>query len=463
MLNSPNASPKKIKKMKNMSQLMATTSTNGIIPISILKRPERAGDSNNASSSSTLFSNSSHKSHSQSHTHAIASSSTHAHASTIVGSSPPTQTKYDGASTPRAHTYLYASSSDNYGSVDDEEGDEEEEEFTEGENDNHQRRDGDEGDWYIGKYDRRGQRLDAGGNGSANTTGAVYKSTPRAGSRVDLSLEEGEEEDEEEDDREDESGDLVRGNEGDEKVIGTAKGKKKEKKKKKKAKKRKVPVTIPTPLSKTLSHSRSVPNLRADVENTAYSSPEENGSGGGINTSGAGLSGPATKSSLSSSLSLPESKRWNTGKQAVDSLVFHGDASSNIAPTWLGQGQSKRVRLVALAQHLQNLFPAEEAPLRKVIGKLGGCSPSDAAGTASKEGKKKKFATARLLDDCSLDYSSLADSDLQRAEFGEEDPDPRGDVPGKKDTLVHVFIDQCVIIYPYYLSVLMIVISARTF
>jgi hypothetical protein len=74
---------------------------------------------------------------------------------------------------------------------------------------------------------------------------------------------------------------------------------------------------------------------------------------------------------------------------------------------------------------------------------LGGLSTSDIAEIPIKE-KKKKNKTTILLDDCSLVGGGLADSDLRRMEFGEEDPDPRGDPPSKKDTLIHVFIDQCV-------------------
>ncbi|KAF5353900.1 hypothetical protein D9756_007118 [Leucocoprinus leucothites] len=129
-----------------------------------------------------------------------------------------------------------------------------------------------------------------------------------------------------------------------------------------------------------------------------------------------------------------------------------------------GKQRQRHARLVLLARHLQVLFPEETEVLGKVVAKLapppppGFVSDDTRAGLNKKEKKKQKQKGSRVLfldDDCSLEYSSLASSDLQRATGATErgdgfpfrfdgygyDPDPRGDVPGRKDTLVHVFID----------------------
>lgn len=362
----------------------------------------------------------------------------------------PTTTKFDGSATPRAHTYLYAWSSDNQDSVDDDEyGEREGEEFAEDRGSSYQRRSGG-GEWYIDKYGRRSRRADASqsyihrGSQDAGSIGVVYKSTPntpkhvtpKAGrSKIDLSLGD-------EDEDEGTGGSENQSQNHDEVVeedgVGGGVSTKKKEKKKKKAKKRKLPVTAPIPMSATLSHSRSVPNLRAEAMDTTDDGEVE------FDSSGADLPGSTGKPSVSSSSPSKSKKRKDKEKAVIDSFVFRGNQPSNTTGAWpIGEGgfvQDKRSRLIALARHLQTLFPEEQESLRKVIGKLGGLSLEAAA----EKKKKKKKGGKVLLDDCSLEYSSLADSDLYRAEFGEEDPDPRGDAPGKKDTLVHVFIDQYV-------------------
>ncbi|KAJ3568231.1 hypothetical protein NP233_g5841 [Leucocoprinus birnbaumii] len=160
-------------------------------------------------------------------------------------------------------------------------------------------------------------------------------------------------------------------------------------------------------------------------------------------------------------------------------VVFSNDFASTVGNAGEKGGvlfgqQSKTTKLVLLAKYLWGMFDGERDVLSKVLKRLEASSmPSYAfAATAAEDdwdgfgpstprkNKKKEKGKRRVFlpDDGSLEYSSLASSDLQRAvvvergdgspsdgygyAYGEkDDPDPRGDPPGRKDVLVHVFID----------------------
>jgi hypothetical protein len=480
-----------------------------------------------------------------SHSRATAVKQMHTSTSTFVGDlvlGASTTYKFDGSATPRAHTYLYGSSSDTQDTIDDGDNDEDDDDdkdkdeygyegggnvSVDNSNAEAEAKEGvGERELYIDKYGRRIRRsvlnrssltyFQKTGDKTNNnrpyhrrnrSTGSVYGSTPHTPKYgvfpnhqhgVDSGLEEAEEEEEEEeedDEGEEKDGDGDEsdhqnddghdgGDGGDSGPNINGKSKLKDKKRKRKAKKRKKPVTVP--LATTLSHSHSVPNLRSELNGSA-SITDANVAEDAVDGEGSSSSeftgnpiirlglGSGSGKALVSSVSFPEGNsskklKKEKGKRiAVDSFVLRGD-TSNGPVAWLsaaategggGFVQSKRARLGALARHLQVLFPDEREVLRKVIGRLDGrnrwslMGSTDVLDVLAKDHKKKQKQKQKqkkggklFLDDCSLEYSSLADSDLQRAVGGggeeEVDPDPRGDSPSKKDPYVHVFIDQYV-------------------
>jgi hypothetical protein len=459
------------------------------MPITILKPPEASGNvnetmnrnGNRASSSSMLNLNSNNNNNNTNYSHSHATTvklHTHASSSTFVGVAGgfPSRTKPDtGPSAPRAPRYLYSSSKDTQDIVEDDEYEEREEGRENFAEDGSARyfnvaAEGGGGDeWYIGKYGKRRrqpyfhhrtQSADSAPKTTATISryipSEVERSTANLGSGVDPGEDSSCDRFEGDEPATDQTCNSEEGDDDDEEnnkgvVDGTLDERTKEgslkKKKKKKAKKRKIPVTVPVPLAATpsLSHSHSVPNLRSEdgrVDSSLNDSTAEDAIGVRDRSSrmASGRVGALVPSMSFLEVSKGSSSK-KKGKQSstADSFVLRGDpvyasswqASKNGFAGW----QSKRARLVALARHLQILFPEEQEILRKVVEKL------DPSLKGDKKPKKKKGGKP-YLDDCSLEYSSLADSDLQRALPEEEDPDPRGDAPGKKDTLVHVFIDQ---------------------
>jgi hypothetical protein len=138
----------------------------------------------------------------------------------------------------------------------------------------------------------------------------------------------------------------------------------------------------------------------------------------------------------------------------------------------LGSPKSKQLRLLALAQILQQLFPEQREDLARVMKRIekhqgvprspqkAVVSP-DTAGSSDRafgkpmpipvpaKGKKAKKTHARAASEGAVTTGSesLEAPHVQRPmtdveEREEEDIDPRGRPPKRKDPLIHVFIDQ---------------------
>jgi hypothetical protein len=138
---------------------------------------------------------------------------------------------------------------------------------------------------------------------------------------------------------------------------------------------------------------------------------------------------------------------------------------------------SKRGRLLTLAQNLQRLFPEQHEELARVIKRMGKQAVSGekkVLGSAINTGsdgssvvksipisipgktKKTKKGHDRSLSDGMSSLGPDLEGDALRVDVGramtdveedksEEDLDPRGRPPKKKDPMIHVFIDQYVV------------------
>ena len=106
--------------------------------------------------------------------------------------------------------------------------------------------------------------------------------------------------------------------------------------------------------------------------------------------------------------------------------------------------QDKRSRLIGLARKLQQLFPEQQVNLGKVVNRLQKRTqrrnrPEETNSVANSNGKRGKGHVRTESVD-----SELPEGDIDQMEEpdGGEELDPRGRPPRKGDTLIHVFVDQ---------------------
>ena len=161
-----------------------------------------------------------------------------------------------------------------------------------------------------------------------------------------------------------------------------------------------------TRASKTLVHSQSFPDLKAD------------------NTLGEGSSDTGG-----------QGKKETKGKERKNGVTA-------MAPEIVEQ--DKRSRLIGLARKLQQLFPEQQVNLRKVVNRLQNRPqrrnvPEETNSVANSNGKRGKGHVRTESVDTELPEG---DEDQMEEPDGSEELDPRGRSPRKGDTLIHVFVDQ---------------------
>ncbi|TFK32794.1 hypothetical protein BDQ12DRAFT_474965 [Crucibulum laeve] len=153
---------------------------------------------------------------------------------------------------------------------------------------------------------------------------------------------------------------------------------------------------------RALTHSKSVPQLRADTEEKVAEGGDKIDIANAVEVNAVvaaeGGGGAGT---------LPGKKSKSKKEREKEKKVAETEE----------QPKTKRERLIALAKKLQEQFPAERRELEGVMGRL------------QRQVLVKRHPTGKLV---------TSDGD---DEEDEEEVDPRGCPPKDGDTLVHVFID----------------------